>query len=180
MAQALQQNHEIAGARLLYRKLHQEHPRVPELANQLALCELQLKHFEVALEYAARACQLNMNEARYKNTLATCLWMVGRTEEALAAVEAALRDNPHLPEARQNLGQMQSERIRAEAAAATYAEALTLHLNSPTLLIKLAALHAQHGSPDQALQLLEHALRLEPENQAARQALSELARRSAA
>jgi FkbM family methyltransferase len=180
MAQALQQNQDIAGARLLYRKLQTEHPRVPELANQLALCELQLVNFDAALEFAARACQLNMNEARYKNTLATCLWMVGRTEEAVAAVESALRDNPHLAEAKQNLAQMQSERIRAEAAAASYAEALTLHPNSPQLLVKLGTLHAQHGSHEQARLLLERAMQLEPQNEEARNALQALQRRNAA
>jgi FkbM family methyltransferase len=180
MAQALQQNQDVAGARLLYRKLQMEHPRVPELANQLALCEFQLANFDGALEYAARACQLNMNEARYKNTLATCLWVVGRTEEAVAAVEAALRDNPQLPEAKQNLVQMQSERIRAEASAASYAEALALHPNSPQLLIKLGMLHAQHGSLEQAQLLFERAVQLEPENTEARRALDAIQRRSAA
>src|SRR5690606_37029938 len=138
------------GAKLLFKKLVAQHPRVPEVANLLALCELQLGEHEAAVEHAARACQLNMKEARYKNTLGTCLWLVGRSSEAIAAVEAALIDNPQLAEAKENLSQMMSHRIRMEATAATYAEALEIHPDSPQLLLKLAEIHALHGSIAQA------------------------------
>ena len=180
MAQALQQKGDVAGARILFRKLHQEHPRVPEVANLLALVELQMGEPASALDHAARACQLNMKEARYKNTLGTCLWLVGREEEAIASIEAALKNNPQLVEAQQNLAQIRHERVRLEAAAATYADALAIHPDSPQLLVKLAALHAAHGSAEQARTLYSKALRLEPSNGAAKSGLEKLLARDAA
>jgi FkbM family methyltransferase len=167
MAQALQKKGDVAGAKLLFKKLVAQHPRVPEVANLLALCELQLGEHEAAVEHAARACPLNMKEARYKNTLGTCLWLVGRSSEAIAAVEAALIDNPQLAEAKENLSQMMSHRIRMEATAATYAEALEIHPDSPQLLLKLAEIHALHGSIAQAKTLYTRALSIEPNNVAA-------------
>lgn len=174
LAQSLQRKGDACGARIAFRKLHKEHPRVPEVANLLALAELQLGDHASATEHAARACQLNMAEARYKNTLGACLWMAGRTQEAIASVEAALRDNPNLVEARDNLLQMRTERIRAEASAASYAEALAVHPDSPTLMLKLAALHTQHGSAGQARMLYERVLAIDPGNASAKAGLAAL------
>ena len=180
MAQALHQKGDASGARIVYRKLHREHPRVPEVANLLALTELQLGEHSSALEHAARACQLNMTEARYKNTLGTCLWMVGREEEAMASIEAALRDNANLAEARENLSQMRTERARLEAAAASYAEALAIHPESAPLMLKLAAIHAKHGSAEQARSLYTRALAIDPCNCEALTGLTQLGGREAA
>ncbi len=174
-AQARQQKGDIIGARISFRKLLKEQPRVPEVANMLALCELQLGEHQLAMEHAARACQLNMNEARYKNTLGTCLWMVGRKDEAIAAIEAALTDNPNLAEAQSNLAQMRTERVRDEAAAASYAEALEIHPDSPQLLVKLASIHATSGSSKQASALYRRALVLQPGNADAQRGLARLA-----
>ncbi len=180
LAQSLQKKGDLTGAQIAYCKLHHEHPRVPEVANLLALVELQLGQHGAALEHAARACQLNMQEARYKNSLGTCLWMVGRREEAIASIEAALRENPGLAEARENLSQMRAERARLEATAATFAEALAIHPDSPQLLVKLAAIHARHGSAQQARSLYDRALAIEPDNDLARRGLASLAARDAA
>jgi FkbM family methyltransferase len=180
MAQAFHEKGDLVGARILYCKLHKDHPRVPEVANLLSLAELQLGDHDSAMEHAARACQLNMKEARYKNTLGTCLWMIGREAEAVAAIEAALRDNPNLTEAHENLAQMRTQRVRLEATAASYAEALAIHPNSPQLLVKLAAIHAVHGSADQARTLYDRALAIDPTNCDAKTGLANLAGREAA
>jgi FkbM family methyltransferase len=180
MAQALQKKGDPAGAKIMFKKLSQQHPRVPEVANLLALCELQLGEHDAALEHAARACQLNRKEARYKNTLGTCLWLVGRGNEAIAAVEVALGDNPQLAEAQENLSQMLSHRIRLEATAATYAEALEIHPDSPQLLLKLAEIHTLHGSAEQAKELYARALSIEPGNTIALAGLKHLTAREAA
>jgi len=180
MAQSLQKKGDAAGAKILFKKLCLQHPRVPEVANLLALCELQLGEHAAALEHAARACQLNMTEARYKNTLGTCLWLVGRGNEAIAAIEAALGDNPQLAEAQENLSQMLSHRIRLEATAATYAEALEIHPDSAQLLLKLAEIHTLHGSAEQAKALYTRALSIEPGNAVALAGLKHVTAREAA
>lgn len=180
LAQALQAKGDVTGAMIAYRALHHAHPRVPEVANLLALCELQLEQHADALEHAARACQLNMKQARYKNTLATCLWLAGRRDEALNVVRAALQDDPNLAEAQENLRTMQSERSRVEVAAATLAEALTLHPDSPQLLVRLATIHADYGSTEAATTLYKRALAIEPANTEAKLGLARVTGRAAA
>jgi FkbM family methyltransferase len=180
MAQALQGKGDIAGATIAYRALHRMHPRVPEVANLLALSELQLGEHASALEHAARACQLNMKQARYKNTLAACLWMNGHREDAIASAQAALIDDPNLAEARENLRAMQAERTRAEVAAETLADALSIHPDSPQLLVRLAGIHAEHGSIEKATALYNRALAIEPANTDAKLGLARVIGREAA
>jgi Flp pilus assembly protein TadD len=180
MAEALQARGDNAGATIAYRTLHLQHPRVPEVANLLALSELRLGAHASALEHAARACQLNMKQARYKNTLAACLWMNGRRDEALASVQAALIDDPNLAEAHENLRAMQAERMRAEVTAETLADALNVHPDSPQLLVRLAGLHAEHGSAEKAASLYSRALAIEPANTDAKLGLARLTGREAA
>jgi tetratricopeptide (TPR) repeat protein len=64
----------------------------------LALAQVHLGHHAVASHYAHRAIELNPNYSHGYVTLAVCHLFVGRPEDALSAIEVALRLNPLDPQ----------------------------------------------------------------------------------
>jgi FkbM family methyltransferase len=166
---------DVLGARIGYRKLLRENANHGELLNMLAIAEIQLGNVRTAVEYAISAVENNPAEARYQNTLGTCLWMGGRTDDAIDILRRAIRVNPQLCEAHANLGEILEMKGAADEAADCYARAIELQPNSPNVLCRLGKLHAAHGSAQQASTLFRRVLSIQPENQMAQQALARLA-----
>ncbi len=169
---ARHQGGDILGARIGYRKLLREHPNSHEVLNMLAICEVQLGNRGNGGRRALQAVELNPAEARYQNTLGTCLWMAGHVDDAIEILRQAIRVNPQLCEAHTNLGEILEMRGETTDAAGCYADAIRLQPNSPVALFRLGAIHASHGSKREASQLFQQALAIQPENQMARQALA--------
>jgi len=171
---ARHQSGDVLGARIGYRKLLREHAGNGEILNMLAIAEMQLGNVAQAVEYAIQAVESNPAEARYQNTLGTCLWMGGKADDAIDILRRAIRVNPALFEAYTNLGEMLEMKGEASEAAACYAQAIELKPNSPNVLCRLGKLHAAHGSAQQASAMFRQALSLQPENKLARKALAKL------
>jgi FkbM family methyltransferase len=171
---ARHQSGDVLGARIGYRKLLRHFPRHAELLNMLAIAEMQLANTGAAIEFAIQAVETNPAEARYQNTLGTCLWMGGHGDEAIDTLRRAIRVNPSLCEAYANLGEILEMKGDAAQAADCYAQAIQLKPDSPRVLCRLGKLHAAHGSPQKASTLFQQALKLQPENKAAREGLAKL------
>jgi Flp pilus assembly protein TadD len=171
---ARHQSGDVVGARIGYRKLLRQQPRNAEVLNMLAIAELQLARAGAAIEYAMQAVEANPAEARYQNTLGTCLWIGGHGDDAIDTLRRAIRVNPGLCETYANLGEILEMKGQAAEAADCYAQAIKLKPDSPRVLCRLGKLHAAHGSPQQASTLFRQALKLQPENKAAREALAKL------
>jgi FkbM family methyltransferase len=165
---------DVTGARIGYRKMLRQHPRNSELLNMLAIAEIQLGGVRVAIECALQAVENDPAEARYQNTLGTCLWMGGRTDDAIDTLRRAIRVNPSLCEAYANLGEILEMRGDLAEAADCYARAIELKPNSPKVLCRLGKLHIAHGAAQQASALFRRALSLQPDNKMAQEALARL------
>jgi FkbM family methyltransferase len=177
---ARHQSGDTLGARIGYRKLLRDNPRHGELLNMLSIAEVQLGNVGMAVEYGIQAVENNPAEARYQNTLGTCLWVAGRRDDAIDILRRALRINPSLCEAHSNLGEFLEMKGNPQEAADCYARAIELKPNSPAVLCRLGKLHAAHGSAQKASALFRQALKFQPENKMAQQALATLEARGAA
>jgi len=67
----------------------------------------------------------------YHNNLGAWLSRVGRADEALAAFEAALAEDPRYPLARANIARLHLEQGRLEAAVSEAQKALAMNVNQP-------------------------------------------------
>jgi Flp pilus assembly protein TadD len=171
---ARHQSGDVLGARIGYRKLLRQAPKNAEVLNMLAIAEVQLANVNAAIEFAMQAVEANPSEARYQNTLGTCLWMGGHSGDAIDTLRRAIRVNPALSEAHANLGEILEMKGEPAQAADCYAQAIKLKPDSPRVLCRLGKLHAAHGSTQQASTLFRQALKLQPENKAARDGLAKL------
>ena len=96
---------------------------------------------------------------------AAALRRAGRVEEAIAAYEELLRHEPDLPDSWYNLGWLQRQAARYEAALASYAEALKrgvagaeeVHLNRAAILSDYLGRYAEAEAE------LDAALRIKPD-----------------
>ncbi len=82
---------DVAGAKLAYRKIAREFPMFAEADNMLAIVELQIGNKQAALEHAMASVEKQPKEARYQNTMATCLWMNGLAEDAIQMLNRAVQ-----------------------------------------------------------------------------------------
>jgi FkbM family methyltransferase len=168
---------DILGARIGYRKMLRQHPHNSELLNMLAIAEMQLGNVGMAVECGLQAVENDPAEARYQNTLGTCLWMGGHTDDAIEMLRGAVRVNPSLCEAHANLGEILEMRGETAEAADCYARVIEIKPNSPKVLCRLGKLHAAHGSTQQASALFRRALSFQPDNKMAQEALAKLDRK---
>ncbi len=177
---ARHQSGDLLGARIGYRKLLRDYPGASEALNMLAIVEVQLGNGMQAIEAAIQAVESNPSEARYQNTLGTCLWMSGRPVEAIDTLRRAVRVNPDLLEAHTNLLDMYEMQGRPQEAAQALAEAMRIKPSSPALLSRAGRLHAAHGSLSQASAYFRQALALAPDFRPAQEGLALLNRQGVA
>ena len=114
-------------------------------------------------------------EAGHYNLANTLKKMPGRQNEAIAQYEAAIRLQPTHVEAHNNLGNALNAVGRTDEAIEQYMETLRLNPNfAPAHLnLAVALLKSADRTPEAAAQL-EAVLRLQPENEAARQLLDRI------
>ncbi len=163
---------DLGGARLAYRKIAREYPVFAEADNMLAIVELQQGNKQAALEFAMASVEKEPTQARFQNTMATCLWMNGLAEDAIEVLKRAVQLNPELFEAYLNLGEIHEAMQQPKLAFESFQQALRIKPNSPQVLVKLGRIHANHGSPAQASTLFRQALAINPAMESAQKGLA--------
>jgi len=107
-------------------------------------------------EEAARLAELAVSklpEARVHNLLGAALAALGRTDRARQAFAAAAAADPSDPAGYVNLGVLELERADARAAAAHFAEALSVDPGSDAAREGLASAFERLGEDDRAARL---------------------------
>lgn len=104
-------------------------------------------------------------------------YSLGRSEEALMAMEKALHLDPENFDAANNLAWLYAEKKKHLDVALHLAQRVAKERPSANAFDTLAFVHRQRGEISAAIQALEKALHLEPQNPTFRQRLTELKRR---
>lgn len=117
--------------------------------------------YERAIVEYQRALELNPNDADVLLDYGSCLSYCGRAQEGLETAQKAMRLNPHYPEWYiLQIGQIYYDVRRYREAIAALEGLRTLDTVYQHLY--LAASYAALGSEDEAQQVIEHILQLEP------------------
>ncbi|WP_095080586.1 adenylate/guanylate cyclase domain-containing protein [Mesorhizobium sophorae] len=117
--------------------------------------------YERAIIEYQRALELNPNDADVLLDFGSCLSYCGRAQEGLETAQKAIRLNPHYPEWYiLQIGQIYYDVRRYHEAIAALEGLRTLDTVYQHLY--LAASYAALGSEDEAQQVIEHILQLEP------------------
>jgi arylsulfatase A-like enzyme/Tfp pilus assembly protein PilF len=136
-----------------------------ELLNQLAEdgplftllrgeAHMNLEDYEAAEGYARRAVTFGLRLDTAYGLLAQALWHQQRPEEAIAAMEASLAENPDASDARIELGHFYEAVGDLEAAEKQYRRALEARAASVNAQVLLAAFLLRRGRTEEADALL--------------------------
>lgn len=136
-------------------------PTTPRLARAAALAAQG--HYSEAADAYTQAAAGHPEDVAVLLGLGAALVQLGRYEPAERELRRALRLAPDVPEVRLQLGLTLYKRGNYLAAAAELRRAIELNPSAPAYLTLGEALN-QMSEPDAAIQALEHAVRLQPEN----------------
>jgi tetratricopeptide (TPR) repeat protein len=154
-----------------YRQLLAIRPDLPDSWFNLALMERQCGRFEAALKAYDEALKRGVSgpEEAWLNRGVIHADDLGRSDLALADLEAALAVAPDWLPALLNLGNLHEDMGRREAAAAAYARALAVAPGHPVALARSAGLARLTGPNDPVIARLKAAVGqagLHPEDRA--------------
>ncbi|MEP3478863.1 MAG: tetratricopeptide repeat protein [Fuerstiella sp.] len=105
---------------------------------------------------------------------ATAASQLGKTDEAIAALTDALKENPKHQPARVRRAELQLKQQNFEASLADWNQAIEMHGESANLLAGRASALAAMGKRDQAVADLDQAISIEPNHISARRKRSQL------
>ncbi len=124
------QRGDFAAAEDLYRQILRDEPNQPNTLHFLGVLYIQTDRCGMALEYIARAVQLQPAVADYHGNLGEAFRRLGRFPEAIASLQTALRLNPLFVDAMNNLGNAFSAMGHPDEAANHYRAAIALQPNA--------------------------------------------------
>jgi tetratricopeptide (TPR) repeat protein len=157
---------EIEEAVEYFRKALQIDPDLAEAHHNLGVALVKLGQLEAALPHLRRMVELKPYMVDTQMTLATILERLGRPRQAQASYRGALREDPDLWQAANNLAwslaTSPEPKLRDGPESlrwATHAADLTGQTN-PGVLDTLAAAHAEVGQFDAAIAVAEQAIEL--------------------
>jgi Flp pilus assembly protein TadD len=151
--------------------------RLPERADfhtNYGAALLQLGRVDEAVAEFEAALRLRPDFTEAHSDLALVLLQSGHLTDAAAHYAAVLREVPHDPVAHGNLGYIALQQGRAEEAVSHYREVVQVSAVEPGAHVNLGHALLRAGRPREAQAEYEAALRLEPGNAAARDALARL------
>jgi protein O-GlcNAc transferase len=125
LALAAHQSGNLIEARALYHQVLAEHPNHPDALHLSGMIKFQTGDHQAALELIGRAITIRPDPI-YLANLSGVFRALGRPDAAVAAAEQALKQNPNLPEAYNNLGSALRDRGQIEAAIASFERAVAL------------------------------------------------------
>ncbi len=161
-------------AMALYREALEMYPNYEGAHLNLGAAFNLTGHPKEAAGEFARAIQLQPDDASAYNDLGAVLGN-GRIDESISLFEKAIQINPRYVDAYMNLGQAMDRKGRWPKAIAQYEAALRLR-PSPVAHYFIGLDLEKIGQKNEAIAQLTEAVREQPENAAARQALEQLRR----
>lgn len=126
----------------------------------------------LALECFDVAARLDPRQPRWPYRSAVTLAKLGRTDEAVAAIERALVLEPGYPPSHYRLGLYRLESGDLARAEASFERATELDSIYPGGWIGLARVHLQRDENEAAIEILERLAKQEPDDTTVRQLLS--------
>ena len=142
--------------------------------NNLGNIYTLLGDYEKAVGYYNRVIQLRPDLAQGYSNLGNALYRQGMLDKAISYLKKALMIRPDLVEAHNNLGVVLLRRGRTEEAIGHYREALVYKPADVTARVNLSNALIRQGKVAEARKLLETALRIQPDCEAARRALEKI------
>jgi tetratricopeptide (TPR) repeat protein len=116
-----------------------------------------------AIDAYADAAAVTTWEGQYDAFRASVLAEAGRTGESLEAIEEATAREPRDLANMVNRARLLVAAGRIEDATATYEQVLELDPYTPEIVAEVGRFHLEHGDPDRAVELLEHAVEQRPD-----------------
>lgn len=163
-----------------YSRALQEFPENPPTLNSLALAHYELGNLDQALEFYRRASRLSPEDPLPVEKMAEIYKTTGRKDEAIqfsmraAELYLSLRDADKAINNWTRVIRLDPENIDAHGRLALVFERLGRTPQAITEYIAVAALQQHAGLMDEARASGEHALRLNPKNKDAQQAVAML------
>jgi tetratricopeptide (TPR) repeat protein len=159
-----------------YRKALDEFPDNPKALNSLGLAQLQLQHYEDALETYKHVIRVSPDDAIAMEKIAQLSDRIGDMNQAVqAALQAAelylkTRDVDKAIENWSRVTQLNPENLTAHSRLAMVYEKMGQTRQSVSEYIAVASLLQHGGQPQKALELIERAMKLAPDSPEAKQA----------
>lgn len=137
-------------------------------ANQM----VRLANYHDAIPLYQQALRAQPTHTNAWVNLGSCLWQVGRVDEAAASYRRALELNPHEPRALSNLARVLRAQGNVTEALAHYATALQTAPNDVDLLNQTGLAWYEDGRLDRAEAMFRRALAVDPNNAEAHNSLA--------
>lgn len=146
----------------------------PHLARPLADLALRLERWPDAAAYLAVAIEESPEDLRLRFLHTRALLFAGELDAALGSAERTAAAAPESPDAHYQLGAVRMGRKDLAGAEAELRRALELGPDHPAALNDLAVLLMSQGRREEAVELLERLVRIQPDNRVARENLARL------
>ena len=155
---------DAAEAERAARLLVQANPRDHAAWHVLAVLALRGGRAEIAVELATHAHRLERKNAAYLNTLGAAHGDLGRADEAIAALQRALKLRPAFADGHYNLAKVLDRGERFAEARDAYRRALAIDPTHPSAAHNLAAVLRRLGENEEGLALARAAHEQAPAN----------------
>ena len=170
------------------RFLQNDFPKITALASTLTPVKLhdawtayrigesfsKMKDEESALKYFSRAVELKPHHPEFVNKYGSCLFALGKLEEAKKVFADLVALDKTFAPAQSNLGYLEFLQGKLKEAKANLNSALSLDPDYGIAIFNLAGLYVMEGEKQEAISLLKHLLLIEPRNQKAKEMLNKI------
>ena len=165
LQQALQHHHagNLPVAEALCRQVLQQHPGHAQALFLLGVMAAQDRHYRQAVELLQQAAAGAPNRPEIYDTLGSCLYGLGRLDEALAAYQQAVALQPDFAEALSNLSQVLREKQRHDEAIQACQKAITLRPTFPPAFNNLGSALGAKGRLAESIEAFRKAVALDPQ-----------------
>jgi Flp pilus assembly protein TadD/mono/diheme cytochrome c family protein len=167
LGSALELADDPTGAETQFRAALASDPSYADAAFDLAQLDLKREQFDEAERLLTQLTQAHPGDTAAQHSLALALAAQGKLDQALAPLQVWQRLAPTDPEPHRALAQVFLQRLRGPEALAEQHIVVDLNPTSPSDWNDLGVLEARLGDKAAARREFEHALKLQPSNQAA-------------
>jgi predicted TPR repeat methyltransferase len=155
-------------AQTLYRRILDAAPRDAAALHLFGVAAHQSGNHELAIEYIARAIDINPAVALYHNNLGSAYRALKMLDQARRCVNRSLALKPDAAEAHYNLGVILGERGDRSEAEACFRQAISHQPDFAQAHFNLGILLRRAGRAAEAIACFQQVLRIEPGNVVAR------------
>jgi predicted CXXCH cytochrome family protein len=163
LADALRDDGHLTQSIPMYKEAIRRNPNLLIALQHLGSALRRTRQYRDSEQILKQAAALAPDNATTWNELGLTDQSEAKLPDALAAFQKSITLNPDLPQARNNLGVIQSQTDPSQAQS-SFREAIRIQPDYADAHVNLANLLAQNGNPTEALQHFETALKLRPED----------------